>query len=203
MRPQPFPLLMYLSAWRAKQWLFLTSGLLAVFLLGETAFSGYAYYHAISDGALDAVGIAVQHPEVISRVGLVRNYRVFFWSPKSTTQGGREVFRVRVYVSGGSGHGVANVRLYREGAGSWSPLRLDFLTEGHTVSVPDIEKWYDATQNQAKSRSLLRRELPIPISPGIISTGIAVGVMGVWLLILAAYARWLLRLRKRRKAVNH
>ena len=186
-----------------KRCIFAISGLLALFLLGETILNGYAYYHAISDGALDAVGIAIQHPEVINRVGTVASYRVFFWSPHSTTEGGRTTFRVRVFVSGESGHGAANVGLYQESGGSWSAFRLDFLTKGQTVSVPDVKKWYNALQNQVKSRPLPRRELPIPISPGIISTGVAAGVMGVWLLILGAYARWLVRLRRSRKENIH
>ena len=187
------------TAWRLKEWLFLISGLFAVFLLIETALTQYAYNHAISDGTLDAVEIALQHPEVISRVGPVRSYRVFFWSLKSTTEGDREAFRVRVLVLGESEYGAANVRLYREGGGRWSPSRLDFLIKGQTVSVPGIGKWYSAVQDQVESHPPpLRRELPIPISPGIISTAVAIGVMGVWLLILTAYARWMLRLRKSR-----
>lgn len=102
----------------------------------------------------------------------------------------------QVFVSGESGDGAANVGLYRESGGSWSAFRLDFLTKGQTVSVPSVEKWYNAAQNQVKSRPLPRRELPIPISPGIISTGVAASVMGVWLLIIGAHARWLLRLRR-------
>jgi hypothetical protein len=153
------------------------------------------YYNAFRNGTLDIVGTAVQHPTVLNKLGPIRTYRLFFWSTKLWGKWrGQSTFYARVFVSGASANGSVDIWLRKESGGTWRPSRLELLTKGQVFPVPEVEDWYNGLPNNAKNPSPFPRKLPIPVSPGIISTAILIVVMTPCFLLLAAYGLWMSRL---------
>ena len=174
--------------WR---WLVLASGLFAVFLFVAGILSGSMYYYAFRSGALDTVGTTIQHPDLVNKLGPIRTYRLFFWSIKLSRREDQTTIHMRVFISGETANGSANVRLRRENGGAWRPYSLDLLTKGKSSSVSEVEKWYDNLLNYGKDHKPPVRRFPVPFSPGIVSTTIVASIMSAWLLLIAGYVQWM------------